>query len=65
MEFRPDGTCTIGDKELLFEASLYRLSTGENKDSIRYTHNITYLTQNAMTLREEANKKLYKLTRVN
>ncbi|MDO5022327.1 MAG: hypothetical protein Q4E07_03170, partial [Eubacteriales bacterium] len=64
VEFREDGTCLIGEKELFFEASLYKLSTGDSKDTIRYTHNIVYLTNNSMTLREEATKKLYKLTRV-
>lgn len=64
MVFGSDGTCLIDGKEMCYAALQYRLKTGNTADNLQYTYNITHMTDNSLTLRNEKTKKLYKMTRM-
>ena len=62
--FRDDGTCTIEGKEMYFTARNFTLRAGDRPEELNVNYHIVDSREKRMTLRNQATKKLYKLTRV-
>ena len=64
MEFREDGTCTIGGREYYFYAQNYALNTGDRPDGLDIAYSILNLTEKSFNLRRLSPRASYRMTRV-
>ena len=60
--FREDGTCLIEGKEMYYYARQYLLQVGDRPEELNIRYNIVYLRNQALTLRHEKTKVIYKCT---